>query len=979
MKGEESFYLCNIIKPFDRDLKDTNMPEKKLFLLDAMALIYRAFYALNKNPRINSKGLNTSAIMGFANTLFEVLKNEKPTHIGVAFDTPSPTQRHVDFTAYKAHREEAPEDLVASLPYIHELIEAFNIPTLILPGYEADDIIGTLAKKAEANGFLTYMMTSDKDFGQLVSDTTLIYKPAKFGNPAEIWGPKEVCEKFGIERPEQVKDILGIWGDASDNIPGIAGIGEVGAKKLIAEFGSVENLVANAKDIKNDKLREKVEANKEMALLSKQLASIILDVPLEFEEEKLILEPPDKDRLKKLFDELEFRAFAQRVFTWLSVNPYTVSQEPPAAGNLSTSLPEPGKKSVEPARPQLSMFTNAQNPATVPPESPDPNSSFATIETTLHTYHLADTSEKRAELIRLLKNQKSICFDTETTGLDTHEAELVGMSFAFHPHEAWYIPLPENYDDSLRIVHEFKPVFEDEKIEKTGQNMKFDLSMLKWYDIEVKGKLFDTMLAHYLLQPDQRHNMDFLSETYLGYKPVAIEALIGKKSQNQLSMRDVETELIKEYAAEDADVTFRLKQQFEPMLISTDTLELFDKIEMPLVPVLASMEAEGIKLDSSALHDYSAELLQEIRLLEAGIFEDAGTTFNIASPKQLGEILFDRLKIIDNPKQTATKQYSTGEDILTKLLNKHPIIRKILDYRSLTKLKSTYVDVLPTLVSTRDGRIHTSYNQAVAATGRLSSNNPNLQNIPIRTEKGREIRKAFVPRNVNYVLLSADYSQVELRIIAHLSRDAEMISDFRAGLDIHAATAAKVYGVKLEEVTREMRRNAKAVNFGIIYGMSSFGLSERLNIPRKEASEIIQQYFSRYTGIRSYIDQTIALAKKNGYVETMMKRRRYLRDINSSNATVRGFAERNAVNAPIQGTAADLIKIAMIEIFNEFSWLKLKSRMILQVHDELVFDVNKSEVDQVRTIVEDKMKNAIPLDVPVVVEISTGGNWLEAH
>jgi len=955
------------------------MPEKKLFLLDAMALIYRAFYALNKNPRVNSKGLNTSAIMGFANTLFEVLKNEKPTHIGVAFDTPAPTQRHVDFAAYKAHREEAPEDLIASLPYIHELIEAFNIPTLILPGYEADDIIGTLAKKAEEKGFLTYMMTSDKDFGQLVSKTTLIYKPAKFGNPAEIWGPKEVCEKFGIERPEQVKDILGIWGDVSDNIPGIHGIGEVGAKKLIAEFGSVENLIANIKEIKNDKLREKVEANKDMALLSKQLASIILDVPMEFEEDKLILEPPDKDRLKKLFDELEFRAFEQRVFTWLSVNPYAGSPEQPAEGPLLISTPEKDKKSMDPASQQLSMFSNTQNPATVPVKETDPNSTFGTIETTPHTYHLADTAEKRADLINLLKNQKSICFDTETTGLNTHEAELVGMSFAFKPHEAWYVPLPENYHDSQQIVHEFKPVFENEKIEKIGQNMKFDLSMLKWYDIDVKGKFFDTMLAHYLLQPDQRHNMDFLSETYLNYKPVAIEALIGKKGLKQMSMRDVEFEIIKEYAAEDADVTLQLKQVFGPMLTSTNTLELFDKIEVPLVPVLASMEAEGIKLDSSALHDYSSELLQEIRVLETGIFEDAGTTFNIASPKQLGEILFDRLKIIDNPKQTATKQYSTGEDILTKLLNKHPIIQKILDYRSLTKLKSTYVDVLPTLVSTRDGRIHTSYNQAVAATGRLSSNNPNLQNIPIRTEKGREIRKAFVPRNENYILLSADYSQVELRIIAHLSRDSEMISDFRAGLDIHAATAAKVYGVKLEEVTREMRRNAKAVNFGIIYGMSAFGLSERLNIPRKEASGIIQQYFSRYTGIRTYMDQTIAAAKKNGFVETMMKRRRYLRDINSNNATVRGFAERNAINAPIQGTAADLIKIAMIDIFNEFSRLNLKSRMILQVHDELVFDVKKSEVEQVRMLVEDKMKNAIPMDVPVEVEISTGGNWLEAH
>jgi DNA polymerase-1 len=776
-----------------------------------------------------------------------------------------------------------------------------------------------------------------------------------------------------------VRDILGIWGDASDNIPGIFGIGEVGAKKLIAEFGTIENLVANTGKITNEKLREKVEAGKDMALLSKQLASIILDVPLEFREEKLIMEPPDTERLKKLFEELEFRAFGQRVFTWLSTNPFGGTHEQPDVEIFPSASPEPAKKPPETATHQLSMFSSTQNPTTVPPPESDPDSSFQTLETTPHTYHLTDTAEKRAELISLLKKQESVCFDTETTGINTHESELVGMSFSFQPHEAWYVPLPDVYNDSLKIVHEFKSFFEDEKIEKTGQNMKFDLAMLRWYDVEVKGKFFDTMLAHYLLQPDQRHNMDFLAETFLHYKPLSIEALIGKKGQNQLSMRDVEKEVIKEYAAEDADVTFQLRQVLGPMLTATDTLELFDRIEVPLVPILASMEAEGIRLDSSALHDYSAELLREIRVLETGIFEDAGTTFNIASPKQLGEILFDRMKITENPKKTATKQYSTGEDVLTKLLNKHPVIQKILDYRSLTKLKSTYVDVLPTLVSARDGRIHTSYNQAVAATGRLSSNNPNLQNIPIRTEKGREIRKAFVPRNENYVLLSADYSQVELRIIAHLSRDAEMIADFRAGLDIHTATAAKVFGVKLEEVTKEMRRNAKAVNFGIIYGMSAFGLSEWLNIPRKEASEIIRQYFSRFTGIRSFMDHSIESARKNGYVETMMNRRRYLRDINSSNATVRGFAERNAINAPIQGTAADLIKIAMIDIFNELSRRELKSKMILQVHDELVFDVHKNEVDTVRALVEDKMKNAIRLDVPLEVEISTGANWLEAH
>lgn len=967
------------------------MPEKKLFLLDAMALIYRAFYALNKNPRVNSKGLNTSAILGFANTLFDVIKNEKPTHIGVAFDTVAPTQRHIDFTAYKAHREEAPEDLITSLPYIRSLIEAFNIPTLLLDGFEADDIIGTLAKKAEKKGFLTYMMTSDKDFGQLVSDRILIYKPAKFGNPPEVLGPKEVCEKFGIERPEQVKDILGIWGDTSDNIPGIPGIGEVGAKKLIAEFGSVEKLIAGSKDIKNDKLREKVETNKEQALLSKQLATIILDVPIEFEEEKLVLAPPDKEKLTQLFNELEFRTFAQRVFTWFSLNPQSAvgsqqrtvtslqspvsSLQSPVTDSQKDKVPDQTGKGKE----QLSMFDTEHPVSGIPFQSNDTQHTFANIQTTEHIYHLTDTPQKRADLIKKLKAQKSVCFDTETTGLDPNTSELVGMSFAIIPFEAFYIPVPENYNEALKIVHEFKPVFEDEAIEKIGQNMKFDISILKWYEVNVKGKFFDTMLAHYLLQPDMRHNMDFLAETYLHYQPVPIENLIGKKGQGQLNMRAVDYETIKEYAAEDADVTLQLKHFFEPLLEKTNARVLFDTIEIPLVPVLASMEAEGVKLDSKALNDYSRELERDIQSLEKAIYEDAGTKFNISSPKQLGEILFTRLAIVDNPRQTRTKQFSTSEDILAKLINKHPIVEKILEYRSLTKLKSTYVDVLPTLVNPRDGRIHTSYNQAVAATGRLSSNNPNLQNIPIRTEKGREIRKAFVPKSNDHILLSADYSQIELRIIAHLSGDQGMSEDFRAGLDVHAATAAKIYGITPGQVTKEMRRNAKAVNFGIIYGMSAFGLSERLNIPRNEAAEIIRQYFSKYPLIKVYMDNTIALARKNGYVETMMNRRRYLRDINSSNATVRGFAERNAINAPIQGTAADMIKIAMINIFREFEKKKMKSMMILQVHDELVFDVLKDETEEVKKIVEHKMKTAIKLDVPVEIDMNTGMNWLEAH
>ena len=946
--------------------RNSPMPEKKLFLLDALALVYRAFFAFQRNPRVNSKGFNTSAIFGFANTLFDVLRNEKPTHIGVAFDTMAPTVRHDDFKDYKAHRQETPEDLVSSIPYIHRLLEAFNIPSLFADGFEADDVIGTFAKEAEAKGFLTFMMTSDKDFGQLVSDKVMIYRPGKFGGKAEILGIKEVCEKFGIQKPEQVRDILGLWGDASDNIPGIPGVGEVIAKKLIVEFGSVENLIANARTISNEKLRQKVIDFKDQALLSKQLATIILDAPVPFDEEKLRSVPPDKEKLKALFDELEFRTFAQRVFTWLSLDPFNQSAAERSGVPMSEAI-------------SGSAVSNSQGPE---PDSLTSNieNRISNIENTPHTYYLVDTPEKRADLIARLKQQSFFCFDTETTGIDPNNAELVGISFAFKPFEAYYIPLPENYNDCHSIILEFKPLLEDTHIQKIGQNMKFDISMLRWYDVIVKGSLFDTMLAHYLLQPDMRHNMDILAESYLNYIPVPIEDLIGKKGAGQLSMRAVDLETIKEYAAEDADVTLQLKKVFEPMLDASGSRELFDHIETPLIPVLSSMEAEGVRLDTQALNDYSKDLGKEIVALEEAIFADAGgDKFNISSPKQLGEILFDRLKVIENPRQTKTKQYSTSEDVLVKLTNKHPIIQKILDFRSLTKLKSTYVDVLPALVSPRDNRIHTSYNQAVAATGRLSSNNPNLQNIPIRTEKGREIRKAFVPRNENYTLLSADYSQVELRIIAHLSKDSSMIEDFRSGLDIHSATASKVYGVKLEEITREIRRNAKVVNFGIIYGISSFGLSERLNIPRKEAAEIIRQYFLKYPGIKKYIDDTIESARKNGYVETMMKRRRYIRDITSNNATLRGFAERNAINAPIQGTAADMIKIAMINIFDELEKRKLKTRMILQVHDELVFDVHQSELDEVKTIVEDKMQNAIPLEVPVIMEMSNGANWLEAH
>jgi len=927
------------------------MPQKKLFLLDAMALIYRAYYALNKNPRINSKGLNTSAILGFTNTLFDVIKNEQPTHIGVAFDTMAPTVRQEEFTFYKAHREETPEDIVSSIPIIQQLIAGFNIPILAVDGYEADDVIGTLAKQAEERAFMTFMMTSDKDFGQLVSETVLLYKPAKFGNPPEVLGVNDICEKFGIQRPEQVIDILGLWGDASDNIPGIPGFGQVTARKLIASYDSVENLINQAATIPNAKWKEKVYEYGEQALISKKLATIILDVPINLEEEALKLKPPDTDALKALFGELEFRAFGQRYFTWLSTQQQT---------HQLTSSP------VDQSPPD-GLFSD------------EDFAPFATIETTSHEYKLADSLENQQALVNELANQKSFCFDTETTGLNPNDSELVGISFSWKAHEAWYLPLPDNYHKTQEVMLAFKPLFEDPKIGKIGQNLKFDISILKWYDIQVKGALFDTMLAHYLLEPDMRHNMDFLAESYLNYKPVSIESLIGKKGSNQLSMRTIDDSTLKDYAAEDADVTLQLQQLFEPKLLETDTRKLFDDIEIPLIPVLASMEAEGVRIDIGALEDFSITLKHEIGKVEEEIYADAGVQFNIASPKQLGEILFDKLVIVDKPKKTKTKQYSTSEDVLSKLVNKHPIITKILEFRSLAKLKSTYVDVLPALVNPRDGRVHTSYNQAVAATGRLSSNNPNLQNIPIRTERGREIRKAFVPRNKQYTLISADYSQIELRIIAHLSQDKEMINDFRSGKDIHAATAARIFGAALDEVSPEMRRKAKAVNFGIAYGMSAFGLAERLNIPRTEAADIIRQYFTRYPGIRKYMDKTIEFAREHGYVETMMHRRRYLRDINSGNANVRGFAERNAINAPIQGTAADMIKIAMIGIFQEFENRKLKSKMIMQVHDELVFDTPKVEVKEVKSILLDKMPGAIPLDVPVVIDMNNGDNWLEAH
>jgi len=915
--------------------------QKKLFLLDAMALIYRAYFGLSKNPRINSKGQNTSAILGFTNTLYDILKNQNPSHIGVAFDTKVPTFRHVRFPEYKAQREKMPEDLSASIPYIIKVIEGFNIPILSVDGFEADDVIGTLSKKAEAAGFTTYMMTPDKDFGQLVSDNIFMYKPARMGNKPEIWGPYEVCERFGISRPEQLIDILGLWGDASDNIPGVPGIGEKTAIKLVNEYDSIEILLKNTDKLKG-KQKENVENFAEQALLSKELATIELDVPIDFLEEDLKRKDPNIESLRELFDELEFRNFAKRMFS-----------------DQNTEI------TIQPV--QGSLFEN------------DEQTKLKNINNTTHSYFLIDTIDKAKELAKKLLMEKVICFDTETTGLDPNNSELVGISFAVKPYEAWYIPISENYHEAEKIVQHLKPVLEAKKIIKTGQNIKFDINILSWYDVQVAGPLFDTMIAHYLLQPDMRHNMDVLSENYLGYKPVSIEELIGKKGRNQLSMRNVDIEKVKEYAAEDADITLQLKAAFEPELKKTGTYQLFEKIEMPLVPVLASMEAEGIKLDVEALVDFSVQLEDEIAKIETTIFDLAEIEFNIASPKQLGEILFEKLAISSKPKKTKTGQYKTGEDILVKLIHKHPIVEEILEYRSLTKLKSTYVDALPALVNPRDGRIHTSYNQAVAATGRLSSNNPNLQNIPIRTEKGREIRKAFIPRNSEYTLLAADYSQIELRIIAHLSKDKGMIGAFNEGYDIHTATAAKVYGVEYHEVTKDMRRNAKTVNFGIIYGISAFGLSERLGIPRREAADIINSYFEKYPGVKKFMNNTIEFAKEHGWVETIMNRKRYLKDINSANAVVRGFAERNAINAPIQGSSADMIKIAMINIFNEMTNKGLKTKMILQVHDELVFDLHKDEEEIVRSIVEEKMKNAIKLDVPVVIDMNTGNTWLEAH
>lgn len=925
--------------------------DKRLFLLDAYALIFRAYYSFISNPRISSKGQNTSAMFGFTNTLWELLRKENPTHIAVVFDPPGDKSiRTEHFPDYKANRDATPEDIKKSIPWIKAIIEAFRIPTIEIPGYEADDTIGTLAKKAAKEGYTVYMMTPDKDFGQLVEENIFMYKPGRNGGDIEIMGPKEICNKYGIERPEQVIDILGLMGDAVDNIPGIPGVGEKTAMKFVQAYGSVEGLYDHTDELKG-KMQEKVIAGKESAYMSKMLATIILDVPVELDEKDLIREEPNIEKLVEIFTELEFRTLSKRILgEEIIVNRNSESQ--------------------------LDLFNMNDTGAE---ESTVVQSDLKTIDNANATYLLVESKEEREKLIADLSRQASVCFDTETTGIDPLTAELVGMSFCYQAGEAYYVPVPENREEATKITNEFLSFFENENIEKVGQNLKYDLQILRQYGISVKGELYDTMIAHYLLQPDQKHGMDEMSEYYLGYRPVSIETLIGAKGKKQGNMRDVPLEQITQYAAEDADITWQLKTALDKDLNKDYLVKLFREMECPLIQVLTNMEIEGINLDVEALQTMSKELETDLIVLRDKINEHAGVDFNLDSPKQLGEVLFDHLKIDDNAKKTKTGQYQTNEDTLQKIADKHEIIPLILDYRSIRKLKSTYVDSLPELVNPNTGRIHTTYMQTVAATGRLSSNNPNLQNIPIRTERGREIRKAFIPRSDAFLILAADYSQVELRIIAAISGDQGMQEAFHKGLDIHAATAAKVFNVELEDVTREMRGKAKAVNFGIAYGQGAFGLSQNLGISRTEAKEIIDNYFEQFPGLLAYKESSIERARERGYAETILGRRRQLRDINSKNHVVRSAAERNAINAPIQGSAADIIKIAMINLNRIFEKEQFKSKMLLQVHDELVFDAHKNELDIIRPIIKSEMENAYKLSVPLVVDINTGNNWLEAH
>ena len=927
----------------------------KLFLIDAYALIYRSYYAFLKNPRINSKGMNTSAIFGFINSLEDVLKRENPTHIAVAFDPKGPTFRHEAYELYKAQREETPEVIRQSVPIIKDIIEAYNIPILEVPRFEADDVIGTVSKQAEKEGFEVYMMTPDKDYGQLVSEHIFMYRP-KFGGDYEVMGVKEVLNKYSLTSVDQVIDLLGLMGDSSDNIPGCPGVGEKTAQKLLEEYGSIENLLENTDKLKGA-LQKRVTENAEQIRFSKFLATIKTDVPIQFNAVKCVREKPNETRLTEIYTELEFRTFINKM-----------------TGEEKKSAPAPQKVAAKgPVQGNLFDLFAPEEPS-VPKYS-----TLASLKTTLHVYKTVDTEEEMAKLGRFLADQDFFAFDTETDGIDPLTAGLVGMSFAVKENEAWYVPVPADKEEAVKIVTHFSPALQNRKSQKIGQNIKFDIIVLRKYGVRVAGPLFDTMIAHYLLNPELRHGMDYLAETYLKYKPVPISQLIGPKGKNQLCMRDVPLAQIAEYAAEDADVTLKLKNFFAPELKKAGIESLFFDIEMPLIYVLVEMEATGVKLDTVALKQSSEELTAALNNLEKEIYELAGVKFNINSSKQVGEVLFEHLKIEEKAKKTKTGSYSTSEDILEKMRSKHPVVGKLLEYRGLKKLLSTYIDALPELINPETGKIHTSFNQTVTATGRLSSTNPNLQNIPIRDELGREIRKAFIPDNEDCTFFSADYSQIELRIMAHLSQDEHMIEAFRSGADIHSATAAKIYGIPVEEVTGDMRRKAKTANFGIIYGISIFGLAERLNIPRAESKELIEGYFKSYPGIRDYMDESIRIAKEKGYVETIFKRKRYLPDINSHNAIVRGYAERNAINAPIQGSAADIIKVAMVRIYNRFEEEGLKSKMILQVHDELNFNVCQDELEKVRQIVLEEMENAIQLQVPLIADCGEGKNWLEAH
>jgi len=944
---------------------------KKVFLLDAMALVFRAYYALIRSPRLTSKGKNTNAQFGFTNTLVELINKQKPSHMAVCFDTSAPTERHTDFEHYKANRQEAPEDIISAIPDIKAIITAFNIPCIELDGYEADDIIGTLSKQAEAAGYEVYMVTPDKDYGQLVSNNIKIYKPGYQGGDVEIMGPEEVCAKWNIKDVAQVIDILGLMGDAVDNIPGIAGVGEKTAAKLLAEYGTLENVVEKADQIKGA-LGEKVRKGKEDALLSKKLATIITNVPVAFHEEDFRIKDLDKEKLKTVFADLEFKTLGKRLLG------EEVSEVKTAPEGVQTDL---FGNIIEPPAAKAAAKTTTASAASDTEERTE-GAADKNIHNTPHTYTAVEGDKAIKELVAALSKHTEICFDTETTGIDANLAELVGLSFSVTPGEAFYVPCPADQQQTKHILSFFQPLFEDSKKVWIGQNTKYDLLVLKWYNMEITGKLFDTMLAHYVIEPDGKRSMDLLSNKFLGYEPVHIEELIGKKGKTQGTMRDVELEKITAYAAEDADITLQLKNVFTPMLKSKEVEKVFEEVESPLVKVLVDMEFEGVKIDEGFLKDYSRELEKEAKTAEENVYQKAGVRFNLASPKQLGEVLFDKLKLDPSAKKTKTGQYQTGEDVLLKLAARgNQIVEDILAFRELTKLKSTYVDTLPELVNPKTGRVHTTYGQAVAVTGRLASNNPNLQNIPVRTDRGKEIRKAFIPRDEKHIILSADYSQIELRIVASISGDVNMCDAFRKGTDIHTATASRVYNVPETEVTKEMRYKAKSVNFGIIYGQGAFGLADNLGISRTEAKEIIDNYKKQFPGIQQYMDNTINFAREHGYVQTLMGRKRWLKDINSANFTVRGFAERNAINSPIQGTAADMIKLAMQKVHAAMKKAKMKSKMILQVHDELLFDAVKEEVAELKPLILENMQSALPLpnEVPVIAECGEGNNWLAAH